>query len=279
MTTKRLDPRLYQIAVLAGLLLFGLTVLDFDLTIAQIVVTLGDRGRRAARLRAHRRSCAATPASEARSSPALSLCLLLRTDVLLMAAAAAGLAVGSKFVLRVGGKHLFNPTNGAIVALLALATAAPALDLSIWVSPGQWGNTAFFLLLMGCLGTVVVTRAARADVTFAFLASWAGLLLLSRVVAWRSDRDSPPPAAERRAAAVCVLHDLGPEDDARLALGSGAVRRAGGLRRVLRAVQVVSHQRPAVVAGRVFPAGSPHRLAVAGHALRVDRHASPGVCP
>ncbi len=52
----------------------------------------------------------------------------------------------------------------------------PALDLSIWVSPGQWGNTAFFLLLMGCLGTIVVTRAARADVTFAFLASWAGLL-------------------------------------------------------------------------------------------------------
>jgi Na+-transporting NADH:ubiquinone oxidoreductase subunit NqrB len=107
----------------------------------------------------------------------LSLCLLLRTDVLLTPAAAAAFAIGSKFVLRVGGKHLLNPTNGAIVGLLALSTAAPTLELSIWVSPGQWGNTAFFLLLMGCLGTVVVTRAARADVTFAFLASWAGLLL------------------------------------------------------------------------------------------------------
>jgi len=175
-TTKRLDPRLYQIAVLAGLLFFGFTVLEFDLTIAQIVVTLatavgvqlacahvagvrGDTGVRSALI------------------SGLSLCLLLRTDVLPMAAVAAGVAVGSKFALRVGGKHLFNPTNGAIVALLTLAAALPELDLSVWVSPGQWGNTAYFLLLMGCLGTVVVTRAARADVTFAFLACWAGLLL------------------------------------------------------------------------------------------------------
>ena len=176
MTTKRLDPRLYQIAVLAGLLLFGLTVLDFDLTIAQIVLTLGTAvvtQLTCARLAALRGDTGVRSALIS----GLSLCLLLRTDVLLVAAAAAGIAVGSKFVLRVGGKHLFNPTNGAIVALLTLATAFPALDLSVWVSPGQWGNTAFFLLLMGCLGTIVVTRAARADVTFAFLASWAGLLL------------------------------------------------------------------------------------------------------
>jgi len=174
-TTKRLDPRLYQIAVLAGLLLFGLTVLDFDLTIAQIVLTIGTAV-------VTQLTCARLVAlggdTGIRSAliSALSLCLLLRTDVLLVAVAAAGIAVGSKFVVRVGGKHLFNPTNGAIVALLALATALPALDLSVWVSPGQWGNTAFFLLLMGCLGTIVVTRAARADVTFAFLLTWIGLL-------------------------------------------------------------------------------------------------------
>lgn len=174
-TTTRFDPRLYQIAVLAGLLLFGLTVLDFDLTIAQLVVTLGVAiGTQLA----CRRVVGSGGDSGIRSAliSGLSLCLLLRTDVLAVAAVAAAIAIGSKFVLRIGGKHLFNPTNGAIVALLAVAAAAPALDLSIWVSPGQWGNTAFFLLLMGCLGTVVVTRAARADVTFAFLASWTALL-------------------------------------------------------------------------------------------------------
>jgi enediyne biosynthesis protein E5 len=175
-TTKRPDPRLYQIAVLAGLLFFGLTILDFDLTIAQVGLTLGAA---VVTQLTCARSVGLRGDTGVRSAliSGLSLCLLLRTDVLLVAAAAAGIAVGSKFVLRVGGKHLLNPTNGAIVALLALATAFPALDLSVWVSPGQWGNTAFFLLLMGCLGTIVVTRAARADVTFAFLASWAGLLL------------------------------------------------------------------------------------------------------
>jgi Na+-transporting NADH:ubiquinone oxidoreductase subunit NqrB len=121
-TTKRLDPRLYQIAVLSGLLLFGLTVLDFDLTITQIVVTLGTAvvtQLTCARLVALRGDTGLRSALIS----GLSLCLLLRTDVLLVAAAAAGIAVGSKFVLRVGGKHLFNPTNGAIVALLTLATA------------------------------------------------------------------------------------------------------------------------------------------------------------
>ena len=177
MTANRWDPRLYQIAVLAGLLLFGLTVLDFDLTLAQVAVTLGVAV--GAQL-ACGRIAGLRGDSGSRSAliSGLSLCLLLRTDVLLTAAAAAVIAVASKFVIRVGHKHLLNPTNGAIVGLLALSTAAPTLELSIWVSPGQWGNTAFFLLLMGCLGTVVVTRAARADVTFAFLTSWAGLLLL-----------------------------------------------------------------------------------------------------
>jgi len=169
------DPRLYQIAVLTGLLLFGVFALQFDLTFAQICVTLSAAigtqlvGARLAGLRGDQGTRSALISG-------LSLCLLLRTDTLWVAAAAAVIAIGSKFIVRVGGKHLFNPTNGAIVALLALSAAAPELDLAIWVSPGQWGNTTFFLLLMACLGTVVVTRAARADVTFAFLAAWAGLL-------------------------------------------------------------------------------------------------------
>jgi Na+-transporting NADH:ubiquinone oxidoreductase subunit NqrB len=175
-TANRWDPRLFQIGVLAGLLVFGLTALDFDLTLVQVAVTLG--AAVGAQLTCGRiAGLRGDTGSRSALISGLSLCLLLRTDVLLTAAAAAAFAIGSKFVLRVGGKHLLNPTNGAIVGLLALSTAAPGLELSIWVSPGQWGNTAFFLLLMGCLGTVVVTRAARADVTFAFLASWAALLL------------------------------------------------------------------------------------------------------
>jgi hypothetical protein len=101
----------------------------------------------------------------------LSLCLLCRTNDAWLAALGAGIAIGSKFVLRVRGKHLFNPTNLALVVLM-LGT-----DGSVWVSPGQWGNVAFFAFLMACFGGLVVMRAGRADVALTFLAAWIVLLV------------------------------------------------------------------------------------------------------
>jgi Na+-transporting NADH:ubiquinone oxidoreductase subunit NqrB len=111
------------------------------------------------------------PRFDARSAliSGLSLCLLLRTSWTVLAILGAVLAVASKFVIRVRGKHVFNPTNFAIVVLLLTGQA--------WVSPGQWGSAAFFGFLLACLGGIVVNRAARSDVTVAFLAAYAGLLI------------------------------------------------------------------------------------------------------
>lgn len=99
----------------------------------------------------------------------LSLCLLLRTNSLIIAGVAAAIAIASKFVLRFNGKHVFNPTNFGIVAMMLLTDR-------VWVSPGQWGNAAFFAFLMACLGGLVVNRAARSDVTYAFIASYLALV-------------------------------------------------------------------------------------------------------
>jgi hypothetical protein len=46
----------------------------------------------------------------------------------------------------------------------------------VWVSPGQWGSVAFFGFLMACLGGLVVNRASRSDVTYAFIASYCALM-------------------------------------------------------------------------------------------------------
>ena len=81
---------------------------------------------------------------------ALSLCLLLRTDWLALAALAAVVAVGSKFLIRVRDKHVFNPTNLAIVALMLATDGA-------WVSPGQWGSHAALGFFLACAGLLVVT--------------------------------------------------------------------------------------------------------------------------
>jgi len=78
--------------------------------------------------------------------------------------------VASKFVIRCRGKHVFNPTNFAIVVLLLLTP-------NVWVSPGQWGNVVFFAFLIACLGLLVVSRAERSDVTYAFLIAWSAIVI------------------------------------------------------------------------------------------------------
>jgi len=160
------DPRLYQIAALSLLLLYGITHLGFDITPARVALLIGTAlatqwlASRFVHLRFDPKSALIS---------ALSLCLLLRSNSLWVLVAGAVIAVGSKFVIRVRGKHVFNPTDGAIAALLLLTR-------DVWVSPGQWGNVTFFAFLITCLGGLVVNRAARSDVTYAFILFYCALM-------------------------------------------------------------------------------------------------------
>src|SRR3989449_3652746 len=164
----RWDPRLYQIATLSGLLGYGVFWLDLEVqtrAAVAIIVTALVTELACTRLTGRGRF---DPRSALIS--ALSLCLLLRTGSLGLAMLTAAVAVASKFTLRVRDKHVFNPTNFALVAMM-LATG------NVWVSPGQWGSGLVFAFLLASAGGLVVNRAARADVTLAFLASWASLLV------------------------------------------------------------------------------------------------------
>jgi len=166
--TMRMDPRYYQITVLTALLAYGLLQLDFEIGAAQAAVTIGT----ALIVQWIATRCTRLPSFDARSAliSALSLCLLCRSNTLWLCAAAAVLAIAGKFVFRWHGKHIFNPTNFSIVALMLVT------DGRVWVSPGQWGNVVFFAFLMACLGGLVVMRAGRADVALAFLGCWCALI-------------------------------------------------------------------------------------------------------
>jgi Na+-transporting NADH:ubiquinone oxidoreductase subunit NqrB len=100
----------------------------------------------------------------------LSLSLLLRVDEPWLLSLAGVIAIGSKFVLRIDGKHIFNPAGFAIVVLLFAFNG-------VWISPGQWGSTAWFAALVCLFAIVVLTAARRSDVAIFFLASHAALLL------------------------------------------------------------------------------------------------------
>ena len=164
---KRLDPRLYQIGALTVLLLYGIFALNFDVTLFRAAILVGIAiGTQAVCSRI--KHVAFDPRSAAISG--LSLSLLLRSESIALLIAAAAIAVGSKFVIRINGKHVFNPTNGAIVAMMLMSNR-------VWVSPGQWGNVAFFGFLITCIGGLVVNRAARSDVTYAFIVFWSALVI------------------------------------------------------------------------------------------------------
>jgi len=168
LAVRRWDPRLYQIATLAGLLGYGLGWLDLEIQpqtalaiLASALATQLACARLAGRGRFDPRSALIS---------GLSLCLLLRTGSLSLAMLAAVVAINSKFTVRIRGKHVFNPTNFALVAMMLAAQ-------DVWVSPGQWGSGIVFAFLLAAAGGLVVNRAARADVTVAFLACYSGLLV------------------------------------------------------------------------------------------------------
>ena len=161
------DPRLYQIGALSALFLYGLAALDLDVSASRAALLLSATlATQFACTRIFR-----LPAFDPKSAliSGLSLCLLLRTNSAAVALLAAAAAITSKFLLRLRGKHLFNPTNfGILAAMLATGRA--------WVSPAQWGTTAFFGFLLACAGGLVVRRSSRSDVTLAFLGSYLALV-------------------------------------------------------------------------------------------------------
>lgn len=175
------DPRYYQIAVLTLLVIFGVSVLDFGIhwqnAVAIVISALGVQYLAGKTIGLPQFD----PLSPLITS--LSLTLLLRTDVIEIAVLAAALAIGSKFLLRARNKHIFNPANFALVTLMITSDNA-------WVSSGQWGSAAFGAFTLACLGFVVLTRAKRAETTFAFLIAYA--LLLTGRAFWLGDPLSIP---------------------------------------------------------------------------------------
>jgi Na+-transporting NADH:ubiquinone oxidoreductase subunit NqrB len=175
------DPRYYQIVVLTLLVTFGVSVLDFGIhwqnAVAIVISALAVQYLAG--------KYVGLPHFDPLSPliTSLSLTLLLRTDIVEIAMLAAALAVGSKFLLRARNKHIFNPANFALVALMFTSDKA-------WVSSGQWGSAAIDAFALACLGFVVLTRAKRAETTFTFLIAYA-LLLIGRAF-WLGDPLSIP---------------------------------------------------------------------------------------
>lgn len=161
------DARHYQIAALTTLVVFNLGWIDFGARPANTALALT-----ASLLTQIVCQYINKTPFDLRSPliTGLSLSLLLRTEEPLIHAAAGVIAIASKFILRIDGKHIWNPAGFAIVALLF---ATPGM---VWISPGAWGSTVWFAALLCFFAILVLGAAKRSDIAFYFFGTHAALL-------------------------------------------------------------------------------------------------------
>lgn len=105
----------------------------------------------------------------------ISVGILLRSPDFWPYAVAAALAITSKYVLRLKGRHLFNPSNFGISVVLFLLPASAAM-LSI-----QWGNNFASMVVIWVLGSVIIWRLRRFHISATYVVSF---LVLAVIRSW-----------------------------------------------------------------------------------------------
>lgn len=102
----------------------------------------------------------------------ISVGILVRSPAFWPYAVAAALAITSKYVLRYKGRHLFNPSNfGISVVLFLLPTTVAMLSI-------QWGNNLYSLITIWILGSIIVSRVHRYNITLTYVASFLVLAVI-----------------------------------------------------------------------------------------------------
>ena len=96
----------------------------------------------------------------------ISCGILVRSPDFWPYALVAAISILSKYVLRVDGRHLWNPSNLGISALLFLA---PLTVASLGI---QWGNSLHAMAVIWLLGSVIVWRLRRFHICATYIVSF-----------------------------------------------------------------------------------------------------------
>ncbi|HVF81744.1 MAG TPA: DUF2330 domain-containing protein, partial [Flavisolibacter sp.] len=181
--TLRLDPRYFQIIFQLLFLSYGIFFLNWSADFQHYIISIGGcllcnylfESIKQKRLLKLTGSTGFKVWGFSVLISAASLCLLLKTNSWAVSLLAAFLTVASKYLLRIGHKHFFNPSAFGIIATIVLTKDA-------WLSPGQWGSNAVLFFTIITLGTIVVTRVQKLDVSLSFLFTFIGLLYWRQVL-------------------------------------------------------------------------------------------------
>jgi Na+-translocating ferredoxin:NAD+ oxidoreductase RnfD subunit len=106
----------------------------------------------------------------------ISVGILLRSPAFWPFALCSVLSIMSKYVLRVKGRHLWNPSNFGICVLLFLAPETVAA-LTI-----QWGNFIWPMLVIWILGSLIIWRAQRIHISVTYVLSFFVFALVRSLI-------------------------------------------------------------------------------------------------
>ena len=162
---RYLAPALITLILLVGHLSFGILE-SYQKTLLAIVVSI------VAELILSRLFLGKWPVIASAYISGISVGILLRSPAYWPYAVCALVSIMSKYVLRVKGRHIWNPSNFGISVLLFLAPETVA-SLSI-----QWGNYLLPMVVVWILGSVTIYRLRRFHISGTYVVSFLLFALL-----------------------------------------------------------------------------------------------------
>lgn len=186
---KLRDPRLHLAAVIFSLQILGQTVLGFELSIAQILLCLVTCASIEMTIAFWQRGVVMWPASAMLTGNGVAFILRVpgtehgdwwSLNGAPIFVATAALSLLSKYVIRVRGRHLFNPSNLGLVVCFLILGSAYADPQDLWWGPISPGIVAA-LVVIAVGGVVITYRQGLLDVAAPFYLTF---VIGTGVLAW-----------------------------------------------------------------------------------------------
>jgi Na+-translocating ferredoxin:NAD+ oxidoreductase RnfD subunit len=184
------DARLHLAAVIISLQVLGQVAFDFNLSIAQILIAVGVCALLELVIVFRQQRVIMWPASALLTGNGVAFVLRVpgtehgdwwSLHGWWIFAATAAVALLSKYVLRLGGGHIFNPSNIGLVLCFLILGPGRAEPLNFWWGPmDAWMAVALAIIVLG--GLAILTRLKLLVVAGGFWLSFAaatGVLALS----------------------------------------------------------------------------------------------------
>src|SRR6478609_5148806 len=172
---KLQDPRLHLAAVILSLQALGQIAFDFRVSIAQILISLATCAVIESGIAFFRQHLIMWPASALITGNGVWWSM----NGWWIYVGTAAVSILSKHVIKLGGRHIFNPSNFGLVLCFLVLGERRAEPLELWWGPMDAGVVVALAIIVGG-GVAILTRLQLLPVAVAFWVTFAaGLALLT----------------------------------------------------------------------------------------------------